>query len=79
MNKSSRLSTAESANSRSLNLFAGSSIQSIKCSVGGSSGQMTAASQGIETTEAVGKRQRFIHAQLFSNMFKDLIALKMPT
>jgi len=69
MNKSSRLSTAESANSRNMNKFTASSVQSIKYSVG-SSGQLTTASRSIEHLEAVGNRQRLIHQQHFSNMFK---------
>ena len=68
MNKSSRLSTAESANSRNMNIFTASSIQSIKYSVG-SSGQLTTASRSNEHPEVLGNRQRFIHAQHFSNMF----------
>lgn len=70
MNKSSRLSTAESANSRNLNIFTASSIQSIKYSVG-SSGHLTTASRSIENPEASAKRQRFIHPMHFSNMFKQ--------
>lgn len=66
MNKSSRLSTADTSNSRNYHAFTGSSIQSIKYSVG-SGGQFTSASRTFDASEANGRRRK-VHK--VSNMFK---------
>lgn len=67
MDKSGRLSTADTSNSRNYQYaVTASSIQSIKYSVG-SSGQFTTASRKVETCDADGKRRK---AHRVSNMFK---------